>query len=295
MGPVIRVFLKIRNSLCGTGLGKIPGLAWLSERIYQTMAPEKPTLIVHRGIRMFVNPREGGLGSSLFSRGAFEESETRLFEKSIKPGMVVVDIGANIGYYSLIASGLVGRKGRVYAFEPEPKNHGILLQNIRENNFVNIVPVKLALSDRKGIARLYTDKSNEGGNSLSGTNVMDRQGSVDVQTTTMDSYFGGNAGGFKVDFIKIDVEGAEGLVFKGAKKVLKNRRLKIMMEFCPYFLRNMGTDPLGLLERMHALGFRIKCIDGETGRTMEMAAGKIAELCTGKLGGMGGVSLLLEK
>ncbi|MBU0662571.1 FkbM family methyltransferase [Candidatus Micrarchaeota archaeon] len=295
MNIILRALLKLRNSLFGTGLGKIPGLAWLSEKTYKTLAPEKLTLIVHHGVKIFVNPREEGLGASLFGIGTFEEYETALFESLLKPGMTVADIGANLGYYSLLASGRVGRKGRVYSFEPEPKNRGILLKNIKENNFTNIIPINMALSNRKGKLKLYTDKSNEGRNSLSETNVIDKKGFVNVQATTLDSYFLENAGSLKVDFIKIDVEGAEGLVFEGAEKILKKNNLKILMEFCPYFLGNLGTDPLQMLEKMRGFGFKLKYIDAENKKLTLMPAGKIIEICGGMLEGKGAVNLLLEK
>ena len=89
--------------------------------------------------------------------GVNEKYETELFKKMVQDGMVVVDIGANIGYYTLIAAKLVGNKGIVYAFEPEPSNYELLCQNIAINGYTNVVPIEKAVSKTSGKTKLYVN------------------------------------------------------------------------------------------------------------------------------------------
>ena len=84
------------------------------------------------------------------------------------PGMIVVDVGANVGYFSLLAAELVGSSGKVYAFEPEPGNNGILQQNIEINSLSNIQVEEMAGSDNSGVADLYLSELDSGSHSLFG-------------------------------------------------------------------------------------------------------------------------------
>ena len=79
----------------------------------------------------------------------------------LKPGMVVLDIGANIGYHTLISSKLVGNTGKIYSFEPEPHNFKLLLKNIEINEFKNIIPINKALSNNIGSTKLFLDTQSE--------------------------------------------------------------------------------------------------------------------------------------
>jgi len=90
---------------------------------------------------MYIDSRDTTVGTSLLKWGFFEKYETKLFKKSIKRGMVVLDIGANIGYYTLLAARLVGDEGKVFAFEPDPYNYSLLRKNIEANRYNNVIPM----------------------------------------------------------------------------------------------------------------------------------------------------------
>lgn len=106
------------------------------------------------GKKLFVNPLDP-VGNSLIKTGLWERETTLFFMKFIKQGMCVVDIGAHIGYYTILFSSLVGKEGKVYAFEPEIKNYNILLHNLRINNAVNVIPENLAIYDRETYGFIY--------------------------------------------------------------------------------------------------------------------------------------------
>lgn len=187
----------------------------------------------------------------------------------MKEGMVVVDVGAHIGYYTLIAAKLVDAKGRVYAFEPEPYNYRLLMRNIYENRYKNVVATQKAVANKEQKEALFLNTKDFGSHSLSRNNVPELGNSVEVESTTLDRFFEKNVGNFKVDFVKMDTQGAEGLVVEGMSIIIeKNSNLKIMMEFWPSGLVNMGTEPKQLLVKLRNYGFTFQLVNEET-RSLE--------------------------
>jgi methyltransferase, FkbM family len=289
---IFSLFRKATNVLSGRGLRVIPGVMFLWGLFYRALGPKGVTLITCQGSKMYVNANlgYGGLGSVLLINGVYEEYETELFKKLLRPGMVVVDIGANIGYYSLIAAGLVGNEGRVYAFEPEPNNYGLLVKSIDVNGYENVTPVWKAVSNKHGKVKLFMDKVSPVHPSLSEVNVDYKAGFVEVETVTLDSFFDDFVKDGKVDLIKMDTQGAEGLIVEGAEKVLSVNNPKIIMEFWPYGLSNLGTDPLNLLRTLQGYGFKPKLLDGT-----DTGIEEIVNMCKSTIDGRGYVNLLLEK
>ncbi|MBU4490449.1 MAG: FkbM family methyltransferase [Actinobacteria bacterium] len=168
------MFKKMANSLSGRGLGRIPGSSVIRRiiaRVNEALKPGGVVLIERQGSKMFVDADDEGMVPHLLVDGVYEEFETELYKKSIRPDMVIVDIGANFGYYSLIGARLLNAGGMVYAFEPEPHNYEMLLKNIEINGYSNIIPVRKAISNRGGINRLYVDRKNLGGHSLHGKHL----------------------------------------------------------------------------------------------------------------------------
>lgn len=290
-------FKQITNVLSGTGLWKVPGIAFLWRFFYKAFSPKGETLITCQGNKMYVNAElgYGDLGPILLTKGVYEKHETELFKGLIKPGMVVADIGANIGYYSLIAAKLVGNEGNVYAFEPDPNNYELLVRNIKINGYANVTPIPKAISNKHGKIKLFVDKFSPCLSSFSEDNVLEKAGFLEVETTTLDNFFENRAENSTVNLIKMDVQGAEGLIIEGAEKILRSNGLRIIMEFWPYGLRNAGTDPLGLLNKIQSHGFKVELIDETSGYIRTIEATKIVEMCENAMNGRGYVNLLLEK
>jgi FkbM family methyltransferase len=245
------------------GVGRVPGASGLYRYFYSKFVKPKGVALLNiEGNKMYGT--DTFVGATLLMSGAYEKYETELFEKMAQDGMVVVDIGANIGYYTLIAAKLVGNKGVVYAFEPEPGNYELLCKNIAINGYNNVVPIKKAVSNTSGKAKLYVDRAIGDVSSFAKRNVLTHSKNVDcleVETITLDDFFERTVGDDKIDLVKIDVEGAEGLVLSGAERVLRNNSLKILMEFIPDLFRNVGTDPVELLYKLQNYGFEIKLIN----------------------------------
>lgn len=294
MNP-FKIFEKVTRPIRGRGLGKIPGAKFIYDFLFRFSRPQHLTLVsAHSGLKMWINPNDTGEAPQLLLGNVFEEFETELVRSCVKPGMRVADIGAHVGYFTILLAKLVGESGKVHAFEPEPNNFEILKKNVAGNSFNNVTLYSRALSDRAERAKLFLDKSNLGNMSLEEKNIPQGSGggALEVETAILDSVLGG----IKLDFIKIDVQGAEGLVLGGAENsIFKNPDVKILMEFWPYGLKNMGTDPLVLLKRVEAAGFDLHIVDQRSKNLKKSAPEKIIGISQNRPEGMGWCNLWITK
>jgi FkbM family methyltransferase len=169
----------------------------------------------------------------------FEFSSVKIFCEVVKSARVFFDIGANIGYYSLLASSIKQKDISVYAFEPMPSAYGFLEKNISINGFDNIKPQKLALSNQQGKATFYCIANEKfkhlpqltGDGGLSQHQSGDRtKSSFEVDIDTLDSFVSRNLNGQTIDLIKLDTEANEHFVLMGAKGVLQHHRPIIQCE-----------------------------------------------------------------
>lgn len=171
--------------------------------------------------------------------GTYEPEQTALFEQRIRPGHTVLDVGANIGYYTLLASVLAGPTGRVHAFEPEPRNAGFLRRHVEINRLRNVTVQQAAVSDRAGMARFDFGSG-------SGTGHLADAGALEVRTVRLDDYCAEH--GLVPSAVKIDVEGAEMSVLHGARGTLERHRPVLFLSThgaevhraCLAFLRGLG-------------------------------------------------------
>lgn len=269
---ILKIILK---PLMGTGLGRFPLLMRLYTLLYQRLAPKGTILVEVQGHKMNVDAQDVGMAPILVVKGVYEEGITRVFENEIKPGTVVLDIGAHIGYHTLTMAKLVGQDGKAFAFEPEPSNFDLLVKNVKINGYSNVILMQKALSNKRGKARLFLHETCWGTHSLSPDNVSivsaggkastfwDRYVEVDVET--LDELFKDYEG--RIDFIKIDVQGAEMAVLEGGRNIIKkNKDLKIVTEFWPAGLsRFADSSPEEYLNMLEGYGFKLYLIDESKG------------------------------
>lgn len=200
---------------------------------------------------MFLDDKDS---MSLRANGVFEAQETELIKRKVEPGDVVLDLGANIGYYTLILARLVGPEGKVYAFEPDPTNFALLEKNLRANGYENVELVQKAVSNKNKKLRLYLSEENRGDHRLYDSH--DGRAFVEVESVRLDDYFQGYGG--RVDFIKMDIQGSEGGALLGMTDLLQNHRdVKILSEFWPVGLKRFGIDPLYYLQLLQQHGFTV--------------------------------------
>ncbi|MCI0707129.1 MAG: FkbM family methyltransferase [Ignavibacteriae bacterium] len=189
-----------------------------------------------------------------FHNGIYEEFETNLIKKEVKAGDVILDIGANIGYYTLIFARLVGDTGKVFAFEPDPTNFSLLKKNVEINGYKNVILIQKAVSNKSETLKLYLCEDNRGDHRIYDSG--DSRQSVEIESLVMDEYFQHN--GQKINFIKMDIQGAELRAVSGMANILKqNKSVKIISEFWPYGLTTSGASPVVYLELFTNNGFKL--------------------------------------
>lgn len=238
-------------------MGRVKPLRVLYDFCFQLL---KPRRVWVQGQRMWLDDKDT---LELATREIYEPVETDLFLKNLPRGGVVLDIGANIGYYTLIAARLVGPQGRVYAFEPDPSNFQLLKKNVEANGYRNVVLVNKAVAQKTGTLRLFRNEVNLGDHRI--YDSKDGRPSIAVAAVALDDFFK------KIDkpvqFIKMDIQGAEASALDGMRGLIrKNRSLKLVTEFSPKSLKTCGSDPGKFLRNLGEMGFRIQEISEKEGR-----------------------------
>jgi FkbM family methyltransferase len=203
-------------------------------------------------VRMFLQPEWRGFGKYVFALRENYEQELVSLEKFLSSGSVFIDVGANMGIYTLVASRLVGRAGSVIAFEPSVQSFPLLKQNIALNDLTNVLALPVALSHETGRATLYHGPDPVC-NSL-GKHPSWHSDAEEVSTDSLDNVVKRTSLN-RLDLIKIDVEGAEELVLRGALKVLTSMRPVIIFEINPGACAGFGLSPDGAWELLRSLGY----------------------------------------
>jgi len=225
-----KLFAKAIKPLIGSGIGRIKPLARMYQQMAHKILPNEKVIEVQGfKIKVVTQGYIGDISTELLFKGIHEPLTTKLFKRYIREGDVVVDIGANIGYFTLLASLLAGIKGKVFAFEPEYNNMLQLDDNLRLNHFTNVTPIKVALSDYNGRTKLFLSSSENAKHSL--IELREHDGTTLVDVAKLDDILPPN---MKVDFLKSDTEGNELQVLKGAKEVIKRSYdIKLLVEVYP--------------------------------------------------------------
>ena len=201
---------------------------------------------------------DAAIGSRMLRRGAYQPHLTGLFQKILAPGMTFVDVGANIGYFSLLAARIVGETGAVVAIEPGERNGVLLQRSLARNRLRNVRLHPYAVSDRRETLVYLPQGSNGTVTGLGGDGDVPSGGRL-VPATTLDDLL---AGLDRVDVIKIDVEGAEGRVLRGAAATLARHRPLVVSEFSPLLLEAIsGVAGDAYLSHLLDLGYELSVVD----------------------------------
>lgn len=256
------VFKSISNFLRNTKLHRIiPFRGEIYDFLFQKFWSGGEILEI-QGSKMYINVKEKDPNMrktfQAYASGLIhEESTTKLFKKVVKEGDTVVDLGANIGYFTILAAKLVGRNGKVFAFEPGPKNFEYLSKNIELNNYQNVKVEQKAVSDRNGKTKLFLCPYDSGHHTINQSNGIEayrlgrpgKVSSIDIETVALDNYLKEKTE--KVNVMKIDIEGAEALAFSGMKEILaRNKDIRIFLEFFPLLIEKMGNSPQEFIESL---------------------------------------------
>lgn len=217
------------------------------------------------------DPRDQVIAKRLVLYGSFEEQEIKLLCSFCKPGDCVMDIGANIGIYSLNLSRAVGPEGRVIAVEPDPDNLRLLRKNLEINSCHNVVVVPCGLGEDSGSAELYQPEENRGALSL--VDVRGTGKSVRVPIRRAEDVLAE----LKMTpiVVKIDTEGAEPSIIAGFGETMPK---VFLFEFDPPLISLHGHDPSSYLTGFISEGYSVKIINKDDGSLSEILPGAIKDL-----------------
>ena len=192
---------------------------------------------------------------TIYCTGGWEPLETQVIAAALKPGDTFVDVGANIGFFSLLADRLVGSEGRVHAVEATPSTADLLDDNIALNGAGTIIVHRCAAGERTGTASMVVDETgNIGSNHLARDGEASEGGNAPIVLRRLDELLDGEA----IRLIKLDIEGAEAMALRGAGALLDGDDAPaLLFEFTPHMLRRLGDDPAALLEYLEAKGYMI--------------------------------------
>lgn len=213
------------------------------------------------GVKMLL--RTGGYPDCAMHHGVFEVRTVRLLRELLEPGDTVVDVGGNIGWFSLISASLVGPSGRVHAFEPLPANVRRFRANLVENGFEHVTIHEVGAGDVEGRFEIHSFES--GGDErhmlASLRPVMEGGKRIDCRVRRLDDALR-DVAACKV--MKLDIEGAEVMAIRGATEFIRTRRPHLIVEFNADTLRAFGEDPLTLHDAVKAIepGYRLFAVDG---------------------------------
>jgi FkbM family methyltransferase len=191
----------------------------------------------------------------IFFIGLYEPVELYLMMQMLEAGQTVVDGGANIGLYSIMMSTAVGEGGSVHAFEPVPKTHALLVENIGRNRLTNVTVSNAALSDEPGVVSLGLAVDQTANSGAFGVGHQTPATAVDVSTITLDEYAAGH-NLRRIDFVKLDVEGSELRALHGMRTILERDEPTLLVEVCQETAQRAGFVANDILDLLGPLGYR---------------------------------------
>ena len=206
-----------------------------------------------QGSKMCLDLKDKGIATDLALDGIREPKSTKMVQRILRKGNVVVDIGANIGYYALMEARLVGKRGKVYAIEPSPSNLDSLKNNIKLNNYENIETYQIGIGDKEGIIKMYLSPYSN----LNSLILLKNRKIIDIiniRVTTLDNFLKNKK---YPDLIRMDVEGYEYRIIKGMRNTLQAKKpLKLFIELHPHIMKKKQT--IYVLKTLMTHSFEVK-------------------------------------
>lgn len=213
------------------------------------------------GLMMYLNPTDRSISYSIFVDKEWEPFETFILKSILQKNSVYIDIGANIGYYTLLAGSIV-KNGKVFSFEPVKQNLEILERNIIKNNLTNIQTYPYAVSDKNGFVDIFLSSANTGNVRLFKDDLEGYAGqpkSERVKCICLDDFLDAD---IRPDIIKMDIQGGEIYALKGMKNLIrKTEQLALFTEFWPKAIVMNKESPHEFLRMLHDLNFEIYDMD----------------------------------
>jgi len=199
----------------------------------------------------------------MYAGQQYEPFEAMVMSRQIRQGDIVLDVGAHIGYFTLMFAKLVGPTGLVFAFEPSPDSFKVLEHNIAINGYKNVILEQAAVSNKTQRVKLFTGREITADNRIYDSH--DGHPFVEVGAVSLDDYFSAYTGEF--NFIKMDIQGAEMVALRGMSALLRRSPgVIIFSEFWPFGLTTFGFNPVDYLTALQRYGFHLRNINDKSGK-----------------------------
>ncbi len=233
--------------------------AYLVDRILSTPEFQKvraerttPVAIQMPEFQIFVRRNDYFIGAMIARWKQYEPGVTQIVTNHLAHGYTFVDVGANIGFFSMVAASKVGKTGKVYSFEPNPSNCDLIRMSTEINGYGEIVELhSAAVAEAKGELNFTIPGIDSNGRVVNSDEVA--RGAVEtliVQAVTLDDVLGSVP---RIDLMKIDIEGAEARAWRGMQTIIQHHQPRIVFEFSPILLQHTsGVDPAEFLEEVQA-------------------------------------------
>lgn len=209
---------------------------------------------------VFSGPAADCITRHIYRLGAHEPVITRYLIDHVRvgPGEIAIDIGANLGWYSVLLNCLSTDDAQIFAFEPDPESYHLLCKNLHANLTTRVVAHNIALGDAPGFAELHRYKASNNGRHTLVAGGQSSGGTVRVPISTLKDFWGENRlGTRRIRFLKVDVEGYEYFVLHGAGELL-SRCECVLLEYSPDSQPMAGVDPEALVELLQAARFVVR-------------------------------------
>lgn len=255
----MRIFFYLGNVL----LKYIPGSKKIAQKIYYKIISRfvkaERWIHVHDSC-LLVNIFES-IGAPKFFKGRYAMGRVKEIKEIVHEGDTVIDVGANVGYFTVLLAQLVGSTGKVYAFEPDPRNFRLLKQTIARNRWTHVIAEQKAVLDKNDTLILYQTKLASGNALIPGGHVS----SVEVDVILLDDYFSGIS---NIRFVKMDTDGSEPLAIKGMTKLIsRSPNIKVLAEYQPGNVKRYFNNPLDFITVAEKYGLKLSAIlDTDKGR-----------------------------
>jgi FkbM family methyltransferase len=225
---------------------------YLYKNIFETIYSGRTEVKIH-GFTMNLIPDDKGISKELQVFKTHEPLVTHLLNKTLKSNMHCIDIGGNIGYYVLQECSIIGKNGKVIAFEPSPRNFNFLNDNLKINHISNVESFNLAIGDVSGQKKfLLTEASNS---SHIVDDSFDHSDTISVKMMTLDEFLL-EKNIEKIDFLRMDIEGSEVEAYSGMKQTIKKFKPSILMEVHNSYLGTKKT--IDFLKKLKQDGYDIE-------------------------------------
>jgi len=206
--------------------------------------------------KMKILSKDKGISSELIIYGVHEPLTTKLILSEIKPGMTILDIGSNIGYYAILESNLIGTTGKIYSIEPSPINFKLLEENLKLQKMNNFKIFNLAIGNKNDKLEFLISEKSNWSKIKEDSDIIGKNDTIITVPVKSLNLFCKENNLEKIDLIRMDVEGYEEKIIEGGKEILKNIKPILMIEIHKMYLGKERT--IKILKELNELGYEIK-------------------------------------